>query len=340
MSASILVVGGGAIGGVTAARLVEEGVPGRVCVLDANPEHAALMRDPGLELDRLGQRSRVRIESFTDASALDQRFDFALLTLKAPYLEDALDGLLERDAAQSYVSLGNGLVQDRVVGKAGAEKTLAGTVEWGGTNLGPGRLAQTTRAPFVLGELDGKVRERTEALADTLEAAFEVRITRNLQAQIWSKLLLNSAFSGLGVVSGLLYREIAADPGGREAAYGLWREGYEVGLAQGLELEEVVGVEPADLAGAGDDRTCADAALETAMSHVGATKASMLQDIERGMPTEVDVINGGVVQRGSAHGVPTPLNQRVVELVHAMERGELEPSPRLFEEVLAAVDAG
>lgn len=317
MDESVLVVGGGAIGGVTAARLVEAGAGGSICVLEANLEHAALMRDPGLELDSLGRRSVVRVETFTDASDLDKKFDFAVLTLKAPYLERALDSLLERDAARSYVSLGNGLIQDRVIDKVGVDNAFAGIVEWGGTNLGPGRLAQTTQAPFVLGELDGKIRSRTEALAG----------------------VLNSAFSGLSVVSGLLYREIAADARGRDAAYGLWREGYEVGLAQGFELEEVGGIYPAELALYEKDRVRADAAMEVLMSQLGATKASMLQDIERGLPTEVDVINGGVVERGEEYGFPTPLNRRVVELVHAMERGELGPSPRLFDEILAAVDA-
>ena len=58
-------------------------------------------------------------------------------------------------------------------------------------------------------------------------------ITENIGGQVWSKLLVNSAFSGLGAVSGLLYREVVADPAGKEAALAVWREGYDVGMAQG-----------------------------------------------------------------------------------------------------------
>ncbi len=71
------------------------------------------------------------------------------------------------------------------------------------------------------------------------------------------------------------------------------------------------------------------------MDTVGATKSSMLQDLERGATTEVDVINGGVADRGAAVGVPTPLNERVVGLVHAIERGEREPSPAALDELAA-----
>ncbi len=70
------------------------------------------------------------------------------------------------------------------------------------------------------------------------------------------------------------------------------------------------------------------------MQQAGATKASMLQDLERGIKTEVDVINGGVVEKGREYGVQTPLNSRVVELVHAMERGERRPGRDVFGELV------
>jgi 2-dehydropantoate 2-reductase len=207
-------------------------------------------------------------------------------------------------------------------------------VEWGATNLGPGHLAQTTRAPFVVGEPDGVTRDRTRLLAEALGTVADVRVTQNIRGQVWSKLLVNSAFSGLGAISGLLYREVIADPAGKEAALAVWREGYDVGMAQGIELDEVLGV-PADalVVRGPEDRGPADEALEVAMGYAGATKASMLQDLERGAKTEVDVINGGVVEKGREHGVPTPLNERVVELMHAMERGERRPGRDVFKEL-------
>jgi 2-dehydropantoate 2-reductase len=74
----------------------------------------------------------------------------------------------------------------------------------------------------------------------------------------------------------------------------------------------------------------ADEALEVAMGYAGATKASMLQDLEKGAKTEVDVING-VVRMGREYNVETPLNARVVDLMHAMERGERRPGRDAFE---------
>ena len=337
IDARVLIIGAGAIGGVTAAKMT--GGVQRVAVLDANEEHVERMQDPGLLLDELGEERHVQVEAHADPAELDEGFDFALLTLKATHLEAALEPLHDRGVAKAFVSLGNGLVQDGIARLVGDENLIVGTVEWGATNLGPGHLAQTTRAPFVIGEVDGKVRDRTRLLASILETVAEVRVTDNIRGQVWSKLLVNSTFSGLGVVSGLLYREIAEDPAGRDAAYELWREGYDVGQAEELDLPDVLGVPAEALVVRGtEDRQSADEALEVVMGQVGATKASMLQDLERGAKTEVDVINGAVVERGQAHGVPTPVNERVVELVHAMEKGERRPHPEVFQELHTLLD--
>src|SRR5215216_3778904 len=114
---------------------------------------------------------------------------FRLITLKAPHLESALGPLVERDLARTFVSLGNGLVQDRIAAIVGDENLVVGTVEWGATNLGAGHLAQTTRAPFVIGEPEGDTKERTRLLAEVLETVANVRITENISGQVWSKLL-------------------------------------------------------------------------------------------------------------------------------------------------------
>ena len=333
IDASVLVIGAGAIGGVTAAKM-EDGVR-RVAVLDADREHVERMRGEGLLLDDLGEERRVKLDAHADPGEFEDAFDFALVTLKAPHLESALGPLAERGVAETFVSLGNGLVQERIAGIVGPERLIWGTVEWGSTNLGPGHLAQTTRGPFIIGEPDGETRERTRLLADALGTVDEARVTENIRGQVWSKLLVNSAFSGLGAISGLLYREVIGDPSGKEAALAVWREGYDVGMAQDLELEDVLGAPAKDFVTRGpDDRERADEALEVAMRQAGATKASMLQDLERGAKTEVDVINGAVVAKGREYGVETPLNARVVELMHSMERGERRPGRDVFDELL------
>jgi 2-dehydropantoate 2-reductase len=330
---SILVVGGGAIGGITAAKLAQGDV-GRVVVLDTNEEHVARLRDPGLIIEEEGGESTVPLEAVVSADELDGDFDFALIAVKSPFHRAALEPLAATGKVESFVSLGNGLIQDRMAEIVGADRLLSCIVEWGGDNLGPGRVVRDTTAPMVVGELDGSERDRTRLLARCLETGFEVRLTRNLRGQIWSKLLVNSTFTGLSAVSGLRYGGVAEHPDGREAAYAIWTEGVTVGEAEGLTLETVYhDVEPRSLV----ERD--DAALDRLMAIAGNTKPSMLQDLEQGRATEVDVVNGGVAERGRAHSIPTPFNVRVVELVHLMEDGERAPAPEELTELVATMRA-
>jgi len=331
MTERILIVGAGAIGGVTAAHLTRAGH--QVTVLDADPVHVEAMRDPGLLFDELGTESRIRIDAVDSVERLDGRFDYALVTLKSLHLEAALAPLVKHDLVDTYVSLGNGLVQDVVEGIVGGDNLLIGIVEWGATNIAPGHLRQTTTAPFVVGEADGSTTRRVDRLATILaDAAPGTRVSPAILGQVWSKLLVNSTFSGLGAVSGGLYADVAGHPRGREVALRVWAEGYRVATAAGIALDRIFDIDPRELALLDDaDRPAAEAALATVMSHVAPTKASMLQDLERGARTEVDVINGGVVATAERLGLDAPFNREVVAIVHEYEQGHGRPGPDAFD---------
>src|SRR4051812_32672095 len=340
MTERVLVVGGGAIGGVAAAHMTRAGHD--VVVVDADRAHTTALRDPGLLLEELdGRTSRVPLQAVSSVDELTGRFDFALLTVKSLFLNAAVEPLVRADLVDTYVSLGNGLVQTVVESIVGRERPIVGLVEWGATNVGPGRLRQTTSAPMVIGEIDGTETERLRRLARILTSvAPETRTSSAIGGQVWSKLLLNSTFSGLGAAGGCLYRDIVADPVGRDVALRMWTEGYDTALALGMELGEVFGVAPEDLVSRDEqDRTAAEAALDRLMTRAGATKASMLQDLERGRRTEVDVINGGVVEAAAAIGREAPLNAELTRIVHEYEQGVAQPSAKAFER-LSAVSRG
>lgn len=225
------------------------------------------------------------------------------------------------------MSLGNGLIQDTIAGIVGRERLLVGTVSWGATFLGPGHVRQTTLAPFAIGEMvPGTDSGRMDRLLEVLEHVAPAHATTRINGQIWAKLLLNSSLSGLGTVAGTDYAGVVASERGRRLALALWSEGLQVARALGETLDEVAGIDPyaIDLSSAGDPEV-AGRTLDTLLESLGATKASMLQDLERGMTTEVEVINGAVVRAGARLGVPTPFNERVVEIVHSGEQGASSP---------------
>jgi 2-dehydropantoate 2-reductase len=308
----ILVVGGGAIGGITAAQAAAD-----VTVLDANEAHVAALRDPGLIYEQEGVEHTARLDAVSSIDELEGAFDFALVAVKSPLHRVALEPLVARGGIGAFVSMGNGLIQDRMEGIVGKGNLLACIVEWGGSNVGPGRLVRDSLGGYMVGELDGTVTDRAKALAAALEPVGHTRVTDNVRGMIWAKLLINTTFTGLSAVSGLRYGGVAEQ--GPDAVFALWAEGVAVGDAQGLELERIHDVDP---------HAFDAAALAQMMEHMAGVRPSMLQDLDAGRDTEVDVVNGGVAARGREHGVATPCNDAVVELVHSMERGERSPEPR------------
>jgi len=308
----ILVVGGGAIGGITAAQMAAD-----VVVLDANEQHVAALRDPGLVYEQEGGERTAVLDAVASVDELEGEFDFALVAVKSPLHHVALEPLVARGGIGAFVSMGNGLIQDRMEGIVGAGNLLACIVEWGGSNVGPGRLIRDSLGGYMVGELDGTISERAKTLAAALEPVGRTRVTDNVRGMIWSKLLINTTFTGLSAVSGLRYGGVAEQ--GPDAVFALWAEGVAVGDAQGLRLESIHATNPHEF-----DET----ELARMMDSMANVRPSMLQDLDAGRETEVDVVNGGVAAKGREHGIATPCNDAVVELVHSMERGERSPEPR------------
>ena len=310
----VLVIGGGAIGGITAA-----GLDAEVVVLDANEEHVAKLRHPGLVVN---EERPVPLAAVSRLEDLEGEFDLALIAVKAPFHHAALEPLVARGGIGAFCTLGNGLIQDRIEAIVGTGNLLAALVEWGGTNAGPGHLIRDSQGGYVVGELDGSVSDRARALAEALQPIGRTRVTDNVRGMIWTKLLTNSTFTGLSAISGLRYGPAAQE--GRAAAHALWTEGVAVADAQGLTLETIHEI---------DAHNFTDAAIDRMMEGSGNVKPSMLQDLEAGRGTEVDVVNGGVAGKGREYDIPTPANDKVVELVHSIERGERTPDPRWVHEV-------
>lgn len=303
-------VGGGAIGGITAAKLAAD-----VVVLDANAEHVSKLHDPGLVINGADP---VKLDAVTRLDELeDGEFDFALIAVKSPLHDLVIPPLVEQADIHAFVTLGNGLIQDRVEAIVGEGNLLACLVEWGGSNVGPGTLIRDSDGGYVVGELDGVLTERARRLAKALQPVGHTRLTDSVRGMIWTKLQVNSTFTGLSAVSGLRYGGVAEQ--GADACFALWAEGVQVARAQGLKLGTMHGVDP---------YAFGPEPLAQMMEHMANVRPSMLQDLDAGRETEVDVVNGGVASTGRELGIPTPCNDAVVELVHAMERGERAPDPK------------
>ena len=202
-------------------------------VLDTNEAHVERLRDPGLRFTEEGEEHVVPLEAVTSAGDLEGEFDFALVAVKSPFHHAALEPLVATGKVRDFVSLGNGLIQDRMAGHRGGGQPALVHRRVGRRQHRPRRGRARHGRADGRGRA-GRRRARAHAPAGgALEAVGDVRITHNLRGAIWSKLLVNSTFTGLSAISGLRYGGVADHPDGRIAAYEIWAEGVAVGLAPG-----------------------------------------------------------------------------------------------------------
>ena len=155
-----------------------------------------------------------------------------------------------------------------------------------------------------------------------------VDVEENFIGTRWSKLLINAAFSGMSALLGGTFGEVSKPYKSRRVVQALIKECIDVCATAGIRIEPVQGKDIVKLLNYTNPikRLFSFMIIPIAIRKHANLKASMLQDLERGKLTEVDAINGAVSQFGRRVGCPTPMNDRVVDIIHKIERGELTPS--------------
>jgi 2-dehydropantoate 2-reductase len=335
----LLVVGCGGIGGIVAAHLFEQGHD--VTALTTNPLIADAINERGFRVRGDGSPGTVRGRAVRELPSGAAPFDFVLLCTQPPQVEEAARNVLPLLAPQGrMVCFQNGLCEERVAVIAGPERTLGAIVAWGASMVEPGVYDRTSSGGFVLGSIsvafgDSGRDARLDDLARILEAVGPTSVTDNLTGARWSKLAINCAISSLGTVGGDRLGALMRHRFVRRLALEIMTEAVAVARAIGIYLEKVAGtldldwiaLTDADRVSAGSTSLVAKHALLLAVgARYRRLRSSMLAAIERGRPPAVDFLNGEVVTRGVALGLPTPINAAIREQVFAIARGQARPS--------------
>jgi 2-dehydropantoate 2-reductase len=334
----ILLMGCGGIGGNMAAKLFAGGHD--LLTVTHNPAITAAVNQRGLVIRDDDQEQVVPGHVVEVLPPNAGPFDLAFLVTQPPQVEEAARTALPQLAADgALVCFQNGLCEQRVAAIAGARRTLGVIVAWGGSMLAPGVYERTSAGGFVIGRLDGLPDPRLDVLRAVLEPIGPVEVTENLRGARWSKLAINCAISSLGTIGGdrlgalIRYRFV------RRLALEVMTEVVAVAGARDVRLEKISGTIDLDWVALTDAERVISGSASLLAKHalllaVGAKfrrlRSSMLQAIERGREPAVDFLNGEVVWRAEELSIPTPLNARIVEMIHAISRGEVRPGVALL----------
>jgi 2-dehydropantoate 2-reductase len=289
----------------------------------ARDEHAArALRFSGLEVSGLGESITVPAFQVTTVQRYRtaEKFDLIFLATKAHKalgMSSQLLDLLRPGGA--ILSIQNGCVPLMLADQLGCETVLGGISNLAATMVEPGRFEQRNSGDLIVGEINGGVSERAVRIEQTLGNAFKIRVTPNLRAVIWAKLLINCSVTTIGAITGQTMREYIKSSSGKEIFCQVYQEVLAVALASGTRPERMI-VEPIPPSWSKEvtPARALDGWLNEMVEAYGDAKASMLQDLERGRRTEIDFINGYVAKLGRKIGLPTPMNSAITSLVHQL----------------------
>jgi 2-dehydropantoate 2-reductase len=302
----IAIIGVGAMGSVYAALLASAGHD--VWGVDVWKEHVEAIRENGLRLEGASGDRTVRIHATTEPRDV-RNADLVIIATKHDGVVEAAQAALDMAKPEAPIlTIQNGLGSAaKVAAIAGAKRVMIGVVGGFGASMkGPGHAHHNGMEFVRLGEMDGGLTARLEAVAEAWRSGgFKVSTYSDIHKMVWEKLICNCTYSGPCALTGLRVGEVQANPSAWSVAAACATEAYLVARAKGIAL----------------DFTDPVAYVKAFGEKIPYSRPSMLLDHLAGRRAEVDNINGAIPWEGAKVSVATPVNSVVVALLKAKESG-------------------
>jgi len=291
----IAVMGAGAVGCYYGGMLARAG---HAVTLIGRLQHVEAIRRDGLLLDTLGFKEHVRLDASTEVGAV-QGADLILFCVKATDTETAADEMKAHLKPEAVVlTLQNGVDNAERL-QARLSQVVAPTVVYVATEMaGPGHLKHHGRGELVIAPT-----AVSDDIAKTFaQAGIPTQVSDNVIGALWMKLILNCAYNALSAISQLPYGRVVPGEGAEGVMRDVVQECVAVAQAGGVKLP-------------GDAWQAVAGLVKTMPTQYSSTA----QDLARGKRTEIDHLNGYVMRKGEALGVPTPVNRTLFALVKLIE---------------------
>jgi 2-dehydropantoate 2-reductase len=299
----IAVVGAGAMGSIFGACFVRGGHD--TVLVDVAHGLIERINTAGVTIVRDGEETVTRVPATSDTESIGQ-VDAVAFCVKCYHTESAVELARPLVGPETVVaSLQNGWGNGDVLAQAfPAEQIVVGVTYNSGTVLDVAKVAHPGVGPTTLGSFADGTTEGAERLAGALsDGGLEARVASPVRPEIWKKLILNAASLPSAALTGMTAGAMGASEDMCALMSATAAEAVGVARALGFDI---------------DERERIDTILSVS-KRAGSTKASMLQDVEAGRRTEIDVINGAVVRAADEVEVPVPLNRAFVQLIHGWE---------------------
>ena len=326
----ILLVGAGSIGGTTAVMLKKGGAD--IEIAEANRERAQMIREKGLSLTgALGdQCQKFTVYTGTDELPEGAKYDVLIIATKYFALQavaKAYKDFVKEDGL--FVSMQNGICTNRLEEVVGKEKTVGCMIGFGATLQKDGTVNVTSKGELKIGRLTGVVDDKIKKLAEIYCSLLPTRAVPNIEACLYSKLIVNSCINSIAALTGETVGVMFTSEKAKYIFLEIAREATIAGKKGGIKIPPYAKVLNYNLLILTEakwyKKICAGLATIVG-KRFGNVRPSTLQSLDRGEKTEIDIFNGYIIQQGKKTGVPTPVNQQIYDAIKAIENGEMKSS--------------
>jgi 2-dehydropantoate 2-reductase len=303
----VAVLGAGAMGCLFGGLMAEKGLD--VVLIDVWKEHVDAINKNGLKMDGHGGDRFIKVKATTDPSTL-KPVDAIIVMCKATVLQTALISAKNIIGDKTMLmSFQNGIGHEAIMQAiAGKDKVLGGTTTQASNIVGPGHIKNHASLPSWIGEYEGGMTDRVSDLAETFTAHnLETIAAPDIKKRKWMKLFALTAIGPLSSVFNLHHTDLYITNKNQKISRKLGKqiilETREVAKADGVDVSE-------------------DECLEMFNKIVDSkqtNKSSMCFDILNKRKTEIEFINGAVAKIGKSHGIKTPMNDLMYNMIMVKE---------------------
>jgi 2-dehydropantoate 2-reductase len=274
----------------------------------ARPERAQALNTLGLEMDCQSFKEVVRVKAISDLSILADA-DLVLLSVKSPDTKKVIQEIAPILPQQAVVlSLQNGVANVDIASGILSNPVYAAVVYVATGMIGHRSMKHHGRGELFIGKLTAitqQDRENLVGICELFEAAqVPCEVAANIQKDMWLKFLVNCAYNGLSGIGQIPYGEMVRIPEIVQQIQKITEEFLAIAALEGVSISE-------------EEAEKANALIASTMV---TQRSSTAQDLARGKKTEIDFLNGYIVELGKQHGIAVPYNESVHALVKMLER--------------------
>lgn len=313
----IVVLGAGAIGSLAAGYLRSKGED--VCLI-GHPGSIKPIKAKGLEISGVRGNFDIKI-------AVSEKLDFkpglVILTTKTQDIDSALENNLKFIQDTTILTTQNGIRADNIVAKyVPKENIISSIIMFGSTYLEPGKVVHNFEGSWILGRIfNGKSDGKIIDISRVLDKAFTTIISEDMKGMKYLKIFVN-ANNCIPAILGLSMQDTFKDPEMSRISINIWKEGLGIVSKAGINLVSLPGFPLENITKLTSlPSTEAAKIFSGIMSNLSKEPlyGSILQSIKRGRVSEIDYINGEFVNLAKENNSSTPLNKKLVEMVHLVE---------------------